>query len=148
MMNMKHIGIYVKNLDEMVRFYRDCFDMKLVVDGQQDSGPMLDQLFNQKAVQIRVSKLITEYGEANGTGDMLELIAYSDENNTVLPEGRKICWQGMAHISFGVKQIEQYVQRVVEMGGRKETDIYAIGKNKCCFLTDCEGNWIALIENP
>lgn len=148
MINIKHIGIYVSNLDEMVRFYRDCFGMKLVVDGQQDSGPMLDQLFGQKAVKIRVSKLITEYGEANGTGDMLELIENLDENTPVLPAGRRIFWRGMNHISFGVKNMEQYAQRIAKMGGHQETDIHTVGRNKCCFFTDCEGNLIELIENP
>lgn len=131
----------------MVSFYQHCFDMKLIVDSYEDKGPMFDQLFHKSDIHVKISKLITEFGELSKTGDMLELIECQSKNNQTLPDEREIHWTGMSHISFGVNNIEKYMERIVKMGGHQETEIHNIGKNKCCFFTDCEGNWIELIEN-
>ena len=58
MINLKHAGLYVNNLKEMVKFYKECFDMELIVDGMEDSGTMFDQLFQKSNVHVKISKLI------------------------------------------------------------------------------------------
>lgn len=129
----------------MVSFYENVFNMKTVVKNYNDEGPLLNDVFNKKNVHVKICKLITEQGVVSGRGEMLELIEYS--NNTALPKIKEIYDLGLSHVCFGVKHIEKYEKLIVSNKGKKESDIYKIGNNKCCFFSDCEGNFIELIEN-
>ena len=147
MVNIKHMGIYVENLDKMEAFYRDCFQMKAVVSGEVDGNSMLNQLVGYTGVRVRVSKLVTEYGIGTGVGDMLELIEIVNGRRRSIPQDSAVFLSGMHHISFGVVGMEKYVERITMYGGTRITDIHTIGKNRCCFFRDCEGNYLELIEN-
>lgn len=142
---LKHVGIYVKNIIKMVSFYENVFNMKTIVKNYPDEGPMLDDVFNKKNVHIKICKLLTEQGVFSGKGEMLEFIEYSD--NTEQPKAKDIYNIGISHLCFGVRNIEKYADLIISNNGKKESDIYVIGNNKCCFFSDCEGNFIELIEN-
>ena len=126
MLNIRHTGIYVE-------FYKKCFFMTIICENYQDSGPLFDDLLGYKEAKVLITKLITEMGKKNGTGDMLELIYVFPNEDKQRKCKRKICDVGMSHVAFGVSDIETTVQRIQNYGGKKITDIYTIGNKKCCF---------------
>ena len=143
--NLKHVGIYVSMMDKMETFYSNCFNLKKIVD-KIDKNEMLDDLLKKQHVHIQTVKLITEYGVSTKNGEMLELIKVLDKKEEFLPDNRSIDLIGMNHISFGVKNMQSTIEKVIQNGGKIVTQIYTLGENQCCFVTDPEGNYIEIIS--
>lgn len=146
MVYIKHTGIYVKQLERMASFYKNVFDMYVICENCNDSGYMYEQLYNQQGAKVTITKLVTEYGKNTKKGDMLELIYYQYSPKVQKQDNTNIFGCGVMHISFGVDDINKIVQRVIENGGKIETDIITRGERKVCFVVDPEGNWIELIQ--
>lgn len=96
---------------------------------------------------IIVSKLVTDFGKKNGTGDMIELIKLLSDKDENVVLNHPIYIIGTAHVAFGVSEIDDTVNAIISNGGSKETEIGIINKtNKLCFCRDPEGNWLELIQ--
>lgn len=144
MINLKHIGIYVKNIEAIADFYKNVFGLIAVTENVHDSGELYRQLFGVES-KVVITKLITEYGQITGNGEMLEFI-YVDEGAICQNVTRKVQDFGLSHISLGVNDINSCYSKVVENGGKIKTDIIQIGQKKCFFCEDIEGNIIELIQ--
>ena len=145
MLNLRHAGIYVKDLVRMAAFYRDVFQMHTICENVEQSDELIADLFQVKEAKVRLTKLITEQGKASGVGDMLELLQLLEPEGKALAEDGPIS-EGM-HVAFGVRAIEMVVDAIVARGGKRMTRIHLMGNgNKCCFCRDPEGNWLELIE--
>ena len=146
MVYIKHTGIYVKQLEKMTSFYKNVFDMCVICENYPDAGDMYAQLYGLQDAEVVISKLITEYGKQMKQGDMLELIYCPNSKKIEKQENTQIYGYGVMHISFGIDDINQTVQRVLGNGGKVKTDIITRGERKVCFIVDPEGNWIELIQ--
>lgn len=148
MINVRHTGIYVDNLEKEQEFYLKCFCMFPICINHLENNLLLDDLFKMEGVNILTSKLITETGKQNKTGDMIELIkvtSFHPDNNC---NNQKIFSTGVMHIGVGVKDIEQTCSLVSRYGGKIMTDIHEMENGtKCVFVKDPEGNWIEIIQN-
>ncbi len=147
MNNLKHVGIYVEDLEKEKLFYKNVFNFKLICDSFSDTGELYKQLFDitgNDAV-VSITKMVTEYGSDTGIGEMLELIQVI---RGCRPKyvSREVYDLGISHISFGVDNIAQTVELALKNDGKRLTDILHIGKRKCCFCLDPEGNVLELIE--
>lgn len=144
MINLRHTGIYVKDLARMADFYREVFHMHTLCENFRQADALLADLLRAPDACVRITKLITEQGKANGTGDMIELI------ELVVPEGQaekvpQPIAAGM-HIAFGVRDIKATRAAILARGGISATRIHDMGSgNRCCFCRDPEGNWIELV---
>lgn len=144
---LKHIGLYVNNLSEMERFYIDTFNMKPVVSHANDSGEWLNTVTGNPNVQI--TKLITEYGQMTGCGDMLELIQITPSDNmSEKSDEIRNNFLGYSHIAFGINNIHGTIESVVNHGGKvlvrpfkRENGFWL------SFCQDPEDNIIELIQN-
>lgn len=163
MIMMRHFGLYVRDLETMETFYRDSFQMKSLVSGLPLSGELIEDLLEASGGEVKISKLITEYGVLKKDGDMLELVqvtSFGDKRGSQKAgttkasdpevEGtffeRSIYAAGTAHLAFGVDDVEETVKKACALGGRLRTRIHSMENGrKCAFLTDPEGNWIELI---
>lgn len=145
MLYIKHVGLYVNDLIKMQNFYTKCFEMRCVVNEYMDSSSMLDELLQKENAVISTVKLITQYGHKTGIGEMLELIKVRNKTYTFKDEGKSIDCIGTMHISFGVDDLGEVIEKIKEFGGTIQTTIHILSGNKCCFATDPEGNWIELI---
>lgn len=148
MVNIRHTGIYVCDLEKEKTFFTECFRMIPICNNNLEENLLLDDLFKQKNTRIITSKLITEMGEQNKTGDMIELIKvvslYPDKNY----DNEKIFTTGVMHIGIGVDNIEKTCDLVSIHGGKIMTKIHEMQNgNKCAFVKDPEGNWIEIIQN-
>lgn len=148
MIQLRHTGIYVKDLKKMTDFYKNVFDMIIVVKEQyQDDDLIKDLLLNENA-QIKITKLITEQGKVSGFDDMIELIeVISPLGISVDSSSDKIFYKGCVHVGFAIPDIDITIKKIKSMGGYIITDIHSINNKKCCFAKDIEGNYMELIEN-
>lgn len=144
---IKHVGIYVKDLDLMTSFYKDVFSLIPICENITDVGELYNQLYGGNNAAAKITKLVTEYGKQQGQGDMIELVhAEIGRNIDYAKNERSVHDVGLSHISIGVENIEKLVEKIMEHGGKLKTDILTINQRKCCFCTDPEGNIIELIQ--
>lgn len=143
MIEMRHVGVYVADLEKMEQFYATVFSMKTVLSKIPTSDILIDAIVGKNAV-VYISKLITPRGCETGSGDMVELLHVEDEQT--IPFCHPVYSVGTAHIGFGVNNLEQTVQIILSNGGQLKTEILRLGNNLCCFCTDPEGNWLELIQ--
>lgn len=143
MIEFRHVGVYVSDLQKESDFYKEVFSMQVVVENSRQQDALIADLLQNKE-SLYITKLITDRGKITHNGDMLELITY--QKNTEDRED-KIYTPGNMHIGFGVDDIELVVKKILAHGGKKITDIHVMSNgNKCCFLTDPEGIYLELIE--
>ena len=147
MIHFKHMGLYVSNLDREQSFYKDVFNMKVLVDHSKVCDELTADFLKRDDACITLSKLITERGSDTGVGDMLELIMPPKDIINDM-EFKELYAIGQHHLGLGVDDIESVVMKIVENGGSKETSIHEMSHgNLCCFCRDPEGNWLELIQN-
>lgn len=145
MISLKHVGIYVNDIDAMTKFYQECFDMKLIVSINQQDNLSSDILDSDEAF-LRINKLITPKGKMTGYGDMLELIQVMNKHIPELSQD-ELYAKKQIHIALGVDEIEKTSDCIVKLGGKLVSKIHILANNKCCFCQDIEGNYIELIQN-
>ena len=142
MIQLRHVGIYAKNLDKLTEFYKTVFKMHVLCENIVQEDELIYDLLEKKSIQI--TKLITDYGKRSGSGDMLELLHYECAAKDELPF---ISDNGVVHICFSVADIVSTMGQIITFGGSACTKIYTMNNgNKCCFCRDPEGNWLELIE--
>ena len=146
MINIRHTGIYVDNITETAAFYKNVFVMIAVCENQEDSNTLLDKLFGVVGAKILTTKLITEYGRNNGTGDMIELVKIVNGPEIKNAHFRLFDY-GASHIAIGVNNLDSVAKKIITNGGSMQTKIVTHSNgNKFAFAKDNEGNWIELIE--
>lgn len=146
MLNMRHVGVYVGNIEREADFYKKCFQMIAVSENQTDKNILLDELLQHENVEIMTTKLITPTGRENGRGDMIELIKIISPMTQIrIPS--PIYNFGMMHIAIGTDHLQQTMELVIQNGGCQKTQIVTHENgNKFAFATDPEKNWLELIE--
>ena len=145
MNSLRHVGIYVQDIDRLEKFYAEAFGMTVICSKAEDANELLDELLEQQNSKILTTKLITEYGRQAGTGDMVELVKVRGCQQEVLRHS--VYQPGTAHLAFGVTDMESTLQRIRLLEGIQKTKVRQMENgNKLCFCTDPEGNWIELIE--
>ena len=142
---IKHIGIYVNDIEIEKRFYQNVFNMEVISDVYSDQNEMLRELLHDGKGEVLITKLITPLGRETGVGEMIELLHVSEASSKKENTGY-VYECGTAHICFGVDDISQTVERMKDNGGVQKTKIYCLGQKRCTFCTDPEGNWIELIS--
>lgn len=146
MINLKHVGIYVKDIDKLADFYKQVFSMIAICEKASDSNEVLDSLYNVHGSEIVVTKLITPHGAQTGIGDMIELVQVVTPDLNQKNVHEQIFQFGSAHIAMGVDDIEFTVSNIKKCGGTQKSKIGLLGQNFLCFCTDPEGNWLELIQ--
>ena len=147
MVQLRHTGLYVADLDLMEEFYIKVFDMHVICSHEIQKDELVDDLLRTRDAEIMVSKLITDYGKQSGTDDMLELVKVitssdCDMNTTV----SLIYKSGTMHLAFGVDSVYKIAEKIVDNGGDWVTGIHLMSNGKTCgFFEDPENNYIELI---
>lgn len=146
MINIRHSGIYVDDITKVTSFYKNVFEMTAVCENQEDSNVLLDELLDFKEAKILTTKLITEQGRNNGSGDMIELVKIVNGPDIKNAHFR-VFDNGASHIAIGVDDLELTAKKITENGGSMQTKIVKHSNgNKFAFAKDNEGNWLELIE--
>lgn len=140
------MGIYVNNIEVISDFYKNVFNMISVCENQEDANELLDELLDYANCKIITTKLITEQGKINGSGDMIEFVKI-----LCGPVSENVCKNifdcGSVHIAMGVDNIFEVSKKIEQYGGLMKTKIVEHSNgNKFAFAVDIEGNWIELIQ--
>lgn len=140
MQGIRHTGIYVKDLENMILFYKDVFDLNVVVR-QKEYGAYTDTIFNESGVGIEVCKL------AFSDRTMIELLHYAHGNDS--PDwAEKIHQCGKMHIAVTVDSAWGMYRKLEEKGCLllSEPCDAPDGKARVFFARDLEGNYLELVE--
>lgn len=135
MIQLRHTGLYVVDLDRMEKFYRDVFNMHVLSHAVEQSDALIHDLFRAEGLGVRVSKLLTEQGQMSRVDDMLELLQVIPSLSDAQTMHGPIYYPGKMHLGFGVPNIDATVNALVEHGGCLFTKIHVMpNQKKCCFL--------------
>lgn len=140
MRGVRHTGIYVKDLESMISFYQNVFDLKIAV-WQKECGDYTDTIFDERNVEIDVCKL--EF--SNKT--MIELVHYAGEEEA-LGWNETIHRCGKMHIAITVDSAENTYEKLKARGCQalSKPCNSPDGKVKVFFARDPEGNYLELVE--
>ena len=147
MIQLRHTGFYVQNLERMVDFYKTAFSMHVLCHAQEQHDPLIVDLLRSPKARVRISKLLTEQGKASGFDDMLELIEVTAPSSCIIGGNRyPIYAAGSAHLGFGVDDMKATLEAFQTAGGKLITEVRQMPNGKkCCFGQDIEGNYLEII---
>lgn len=147
MVQLRHTGIYVYDLNLMESFYKKVFDMHVISSHIVQKDDLICDILKNNDAEVLISKLITEQGKINGTGDMLELVQVIGPSVKSSNSTRPMIWeQGIMHVAFGVCTVQKTAEKILKYGGSKVTEIHTMPNgNACGFFEDPEYNYIELI---
>ena len=146
MINIRHCGIYVSDIERMEAFYKNVFHMHYICKQEICCGETFDLLVGINNSKILMTKLITDRGKAMGSGDMIELLQVVIPRKENKPCIKKLADPGTIHIAIECEfcstlpLVERFEGKIVI------TPVVMESGNRMCFVSDPEGNYIELIE--
>jgi catechol 2,3-dioxygenase-like lactoylglutathione lyase family enzyme len=138
---VRHVGIVVKKIDDLLPFYRDLLGLKLVKKAHEPEK-FVSSLIGISHCQLITVKLAAEKGET-----LIELLEFASHpgNQAADPE---LTRPGITHIAFTVKNLDELYQKLTVAGiafispPLKSPDGFA----KVAFCQDPAGNYLELVE--
>lgn len=149
MLSIGHYGIYVEDIDRMTDFYVDVFGMSIICRKQIDSGSWIEDLCGKEGSNIVVTKLITDKGKREGSGDMIELIKVIPSIPPTFSniDIRRIADIGVSHFGIVCDNIVDISNKIIQNGGEVIISPFKRENgNWLSFGKDLEGNFLELIE--
>lgn len=140
MQRIRHTGIYANDLESMIAFYMDIFDVSVAVR-QRECGIYTETIFNEIGADVEVCKL------AFSDRTMIELLHYAHGNDS--PDwSEKIYRCGKMHIAVTVASAWDMYRKLEEKGCQllSEPCDAPDGKARVFFARDLEGNYLELVE--
>tara|TARA_B110001454_G_C12484478_1_gene335763 strand:+ start:95 stop:526 length:432 start_codon:yes stop_codon:yes gene_type:complete len=139
-LNIRHTGIVVTNLEESKKFYCDLLGFKVQKE-MDESGEFINNFSDLDDVLVTTSKMTLE------NGHMVELLKYKShpEEPDML---RKITQIGCSHIALTVDDLDETYARLVENGVifNSPPQYSPDGKAKVTFCKDPDGSLVELVE--
>ncbi len=137
-----HSGFVVKDLDKMVRFYRDVLGLRVLAE-VDSSNPDAN-----RHVGIPDAQRMLVFVGKDAAQHQLELVLY------LHPEGEDrhaaANALGAAHVCFNVEGLEHMYDDMKDKGlgfaAAPVTRNTPFGRSVICFAQDPEGNWLEFIE--
>jgi len=139
-LNIRHTGIVVSDMERSLKFYRDLLGFEVKKD-MVESGDYINNFSDLKDVVVRTVKMSLE------NGDMVELLYYSSHPKE--PDmTRRITQIGCSHIALTVNNLDETYERL------KENDVkfnsppqYSPdGFAKVTFCKDPDGSLVEIVE--
>lgn len=141
-MQVRHIGIVVRDLDAALRFYIGLLGFSIVTS-MEERGTHLDALLHLSDAEVFTTKLSAP------DGGMIELLKFSSPEWGRLSYGRELCDFGFSHVALTVKDLDAEYDRLTAVGVEflSPPQVGPDGYAKVVFCRDPEGNFIELVEN-
>ena len=139
MLNIRHTGIVVKDIDKSIDFYTNLLGFEITKD-QVEKGEYIDIFLGIKDVEVRTVKMSLQ------NGDMLELLNF--HSHPKYNEAAYITRIGCSHFALTVENLDSLFDKLKSEGihlinpPTKSPD----GKAKVVFCKDPDGTWIELVE--
>jgi catechol 2,3-dioxygenase-like lactoylglutathione lyase family enzyme len=139
MINLRHVGLIVNNIDKSLELYRDILGFIPKVD-QIEQGDFFDHLTGLTSVIARTSKCYTE------DGTCIELIEFQSQS----PDSRikKFTSEGFNHVALNIDDLDTLYEKLKAIGLEfvNEPKFNAEKTAKVAFCRDFEGNLLELVQ--
>lgn len=135
-----HAAIVVPDLDRAVRFYSALAGYEKIRESRWDRTSVFNQIIGMTGSSARFCMLEGPYG-------FLELFEYEQPQSTVAPASLNANDYGIRHLCFQVRDVEEALAQVMELGGFKmnEPVTNELGIT-CVYCRDPFGNLLELIR--
>lgn len=139
--SIRHVGIVVKKIDDLLPFYRDLLEMKPVRTSHEDQK-FIDQLLGLTRCQLVTVKLSAHEGST--LLELLEFASLSDDGASPLA----LCQPGISHIALTITGLDDLYKKLSSRGIHfVSPPIFSPdGKAKVAFCKDPAGNYLELVE--
>ena len=141
MTTLRHSGVYTENIDAMIDFYIEVFDMR-IASRAIEKGDYIDNVLGTGPhTELDVCKM-TFHG-----GGMIELIGANVGNENKCRE-HDLYDKGMHHIAITVDSAEETYDKISDRGCEciSAPTVNADSTAKVFFARDPEGNYLELVE--
>lgn len=141
MNKLRHIGIFVKNMDLMTEFYKKLFAAEITYE-QEEKGEYLEILTGVNGADFYIRKLSGEGGL------IIELLKTNPPQNC--PEAAKELFNsGLSHIAVTVGDLERVSETLTQLGASfiSPPQRSPFGIVDVCFCKDPEGNFLELVQD-
>ena len=142
MINLRHIGITVTDMDRSLELYQKHFGLEVVWD-QIETGPCIDNLSDTQNIKVRTVKM------KDKLGGMLELLQYhSHPEENVENLQSKITKIGCSHVAVTVNDVDNVYKELSALGLKFNCtpQLSPNGGAKVCFCRDYDGTLIEIVE--
>ena len=140
MMNIRHTGIVVTDMEKSLEFYRDLMGLKPVMDFAE-KGRFIDTISNAGGIDLRMVKLIAE------DGSMIELLHYVSHPQPERGEN-KLYETGPTHVAFAVDDVDKTYADWSGKGVKCNSApvVSPDGKAKVFFCQDPDGTYLEIVQ--
>ena len=147
MIQLRHTGMYVKDLQRESSFFQQVFHMHVLCENQEQDDVLSRDILGVSGGYLLVTKLLTDQGKESGVDDMLELLQVMGSKESACTSTEPVFAAGRMHLAFGVDDMDDTVKRLQVEGGSMVTSVHKMSNgNRCCLALDPEGNVLELIE--
>jgi glyoxylase I family protein len=140
LLNTRHTGIVVHDMERMVCFWRDVMGLQVVVDFRE-KGHFIDTVQGLSGVRLRMIKLRAP------DGSMIELL-YDEAHPTPPSAHNDLCDRGIRHLAFTVADVEAAWATLRREGcvTLSEPITAPDGRARLFFARDPEGNLLEIVQ--
>ena len=144
-LNTRHVGIVVQDLEKSLHFWRDVMGLQVVADFWE-RGEFIDTIQHISGVNLHMIKLAALPVQGQG-GTLIELLK-DEAHPTPPPERNRLCDRGIRHIAFTVADVEASWQALHARGCETLSDPVTSpdGKARLFFVRDPEGNLLEMVQ--
>jgi catechol 2,3-dioxygenase-like lactoylglutathione lyase family enzyme len=141
MIELRHAGIVVADLDRALHFYCGLLGLQ-ILRSMDEQGAYLDNMLGCQDVRVTTVKLAAGKG-----GAVLELLHFTSPAPAAGPR-RGIFDPGLTHVAFTVEDLDATFERLTRAGVRftAPPQLAPDGLARVTFCQDPEGNAIELVE--
>ena len=142
MVNLRHIGITVTDMDRSLELYQKHFGLEVVWD-QIETGPFIDNLSDTQNIKVRTVKMKDKLG---GMLELLQYHSHPEENIENLQS--KITKIGCSHVAVTVNDVDNIYKELSALGLKFNCtpQLSPNGGAKVCFCRDYDGTLIEIVE--
>lgn len=139
MINLRHVGLIVHDIDKSYELYRDILGFIPKVD-QIESGDFYEHLTGLKSGIARTSKCYSK------DGTCIELIEYKSQKADI--RNKQLTSEGFNHIALNIDNLDLLHQKLASIGIEfiNTPKMNEEKTAKVAFCKDFEGNLLELVQ--
>jgi|TARA_B110000014_G_scaffold264249_1_gene264390 methylmalonyl-CoA/ethylmalonyl-CoA epimerase len=137
---VRHIGIVVKNIENSLKFYRDILELE-IQRTMDESGDYINNMLGLENVKVKTVKLSAPSGPT-----LVELLEFSNPEGN--PLSRNVHDLGASHVAFTVSNIDEIYQKLTESGVKFNAppQLSPDGYAKVTFCLDPDNTPVELVQ--
>ena len=140
LIDVRHVGIVVNNIENSLKFYRDIFGLQ-IQRSLNESGTYIDNILGFENVKAKTVKMSAPNGPT-----LIELLEFD------APKGRDLSYQindlGASHVAFTVSNIDEMYEKLKQSGIKFNAppQLSPDGYAKVTFCFDPDGTPVELVQ--